>query len=104
MIIELRETILPTSFPKSKFSQRNRLTIKFITQIHYLIQDTRYKKLYFPSVLVQQITLATRAIFRHNKGKITYNSSCKRRKSDVVIINKCMHKLFKSTRVSLHIR
>ena len=28
-----------------------------------VIQDTRYKKLYFPSVIVQQITLATRAIF-----------------------------------------
>ena len=26
----------------------------------------RYKKLYFPLVIVQQITLATTAIFRHN--------------------------------------
>ena len=32
-------------------------------------KNTRYKKLYFPSVIVQQITLATRAIFRHNRCK-----------------------------------
>ena len=31
--------------------------------------DTRYKKLYFTSVIVQQITLATRAVFRHDRCK-----------------------------------
>ena len=35
----------------------------------YKKQDARYKKFYFPSVIVQQITLATRAIFRHNRCK-----------------------------------
>ena len=29
--------------------------------------DSRYKKLCFPSVIVQQILYATRAIFRHNR-------------------------------------
>ena len=46
-----------------------------------------------------------KSFFRHNKSKITYNNSCTRRKShDMVIINKRMHKWFKSTRMSLHIR
>ena len=64
---------------------------RFIISGSEHIQDTRYKKLYFPSVIVQQITLATRAIFRHNRCKNQHVKAAVKREALVITYMSRLH-------------